>query len=157
MSVSPHDSQAQRGAETEILKALSGQLGVVLETGSWDIGGALVSLDGVDEQRTHCVEIYACIGTLKGAQLKKVATDVLKLLLVKESVPIGGLSPLCVLVFASEAAEGSVRGWVREAIRTHDTQVRVIEPSRETQIRVREAQAAQVMVRIAQVTDGDWS
>lgn len=54
-------------------------LGVVLQPGRVEVGGAAIVVDGVSPDRSVLVEVYAAIGMPRGAQPKKLATDILKL------------------------------------------------------------------------------
>lgn len=73
------DSTAQRAAEAGMLADASAVLGVSLMPGRVVIGGAAIDVDGVSPDRSVLVEIYAAIGTPRGSQPKKLATDILKL------------------------------------------------------------------------------
>ena len=87
--VKPGNSAVQVAAESEILAAVESTLGVSsLRPASVDLAdGVAIKVDGCDEARSMFVEAYARQGALKGAQPKKVAQDILKLSLVRETYP----------------------------------------------------------------------
>lgn len=153
-STSPHDSKAQRDAEVDILAKLSDELGTLLAPRKWQLTeGVPVEVDGVDADTTVFVEVYARVGRLKGAQLHKVAKDVLKLSLIRSHEQRQDREPRLMIVFASDEAYNSVRGWVRYAATDNGIELRVVEPSAQIRDQVLTAQTEQVMVGIAQVTD----
>lgn len=95
-----------------MLKRLGKELGVGLAKRRVDYYGALMEIDGVDENHTVFVEAYARIGHLKTGQEKKVATDALKLAALTEQYPDAQM----ILAFADQAAADSVVGWLRAVL-----------------------------------------
>ena len=79
------DAGVQRDAEAVILALAARALGVPrLEPGQYALAeGVTVSVDGVSADRTVYAEVYARQGPLKGAQLKEISQDVLKLSLIR--------------------------------------------------------------------------
>jgi hypothetical protein len=76
-----NDSDAQRQAEPLILGLVAATLGVVLKPRSLQLpGGARVDIDGVADDESVFVEVFAHQGPLKSGQLHKVARDALKLI-----------------------------------------------------------------------------
>ena len=76
-------------------------------------GGACVEVDASTRDHSTVVEAYARQGKLKGAQLKKIGQDILKLaLLCKHRLPA---ETQAFIAFASEEARQSVGGWLEEA------------------------------------------
>jgi len=67
------------------------------------------------------VEVFARVGKLRGAQLHKVSTDVLKLLAIRESKPESTL----ILAFADQEAANSIVGW-RATVLEHNQIERVV-------------------------------
>lgn len=145
----PHDSKAQRDAETEILATLSAELGVPLTPTRLPLGeGITVAVDGVDPSGQTLVEVYARVGVLRSSQLDKVAKDILKLSLLSASQTVS-VRPRIIMAFASEEALGSVRGWRRFTADTLGIELRVVELTPETRAAVEAAQSAQMMVGVA--------
>lgn len=152
----PSDSSAQRAAEVDMLQRLSAQEGAHLTPGRFPLpGGSWLEIDGIDDSQQWFVEVFARMGGLKGAQLKKVATDVLKLVLIQEESSRQGISPRLTLAFASEEARHSIRGWLLEAIHSHGIETRLVSPADEIVERVTVAQSHQIMVNVDQVTDSE--
>ena len=142
----PSDSSAQRDAGREILDHLGDELGVALEKRRWSISdGTNVELNGMDSAERYAVQVHARLGALKVAQKHSVANDVLKLILVRDSASSQGRHPALILAFTSQEAVDSIRGWLREAIRLHGIDLRVVPLSDETVERVRAAQSRQVL------------
>jgi hypothetical protein len=139
------DSTAQREAEPLILAGLAKELGVELVPRSLLLdGGARVDIDGVADDESVFVEIFAHQGPLKGGQFHKVARDALKLITVARSRPAARLF----IAFAdTEAAAGvSGRSWLAEALRTWDVEVRTVDLDDQARDRLRGAQSRQIMV-----------
>src|SRR3546814_1228896 len=81
----PHKSSsiAQQEAVRHLLAALEQCLGATFTAGDslpMELG---VKPDGIDSNRKIVVEVYARVGELKGAQLHKAKTDLLKLIYIK--------------------------------------------------------------------------
>lgn len=106
----------QRRAETEIVAALAAAQGLKLLPKAGRVtltGGVWVEVDARSEDGSVFVEAYARQGQLKGAQLKKIGQDVLKLALLKREADYA--ETRAIIAFASQDACNSVRGWLRRA------------------------------------------
>jgi hypothetical protein len=142
------DSSVQGEAEAFILDGVATRLGMTLrgicriEVG----GGAHVEVDGQSEDGTVIVEAYARHGTLKGAQLKKVAQDVLKFALLRRTDGWG--TARMILAFASTEAKDSIRGWVAQAVLAFEVELLVVEVPADVTQRILAAQRRQVMVNL---------
>jgi len=79
-------------------------------------GGSRVDVDGVSEDESVLVEIFAHQGRLRGGQYGKVARDALKLITLARTRPGSKL----VLAFTDEDAARCVTGksWLAEALKT---------------------------------------
>ena len=143
------DSAAQRDAEWFIVDAVASRLGVPLGPGGRiDVGGgAHVEVDAQAEDGTVVVEAYARQGALKGAQLKKVAQDVLKFALLRRTD--GWSSTRMVLAFASGEAKDSIRGWVAQAAHLFDVELVAVDIPSDVRQRILAAQRRQVMVNLS--------
>lgn len=143
------DSRVQRQAEAVIVHALAAQLGLDgalhpkrLPT----LGGTFVQVDACSQDGNVLVEAYARQGVLKGAQIKKISQDILKLAMLKGDA--AAPESRAIIVFASEEALSSITGWVRAAADHFGVELLVVdipEPMREE---IRAAQARQVMVNV---------
>lgn len=135
------DSSEQRGAEAEILEALSTQWGVRFE-GRPDIGFR-VDLDGfVDGDLPICVEVWAHQGNAKGGQPGKVMKDFCKLLLIEKL-----LGRRCRKVFAvcdEKAIAFLENSWQGRFADEFGIERIVVAVSDETRHSVRKAQDRQV-------------
>jgi hypothetical protein len=142
----PSDSLAQRNAESVLRGLLEHRLGMALQTRRIDLGeDACVEVDGVNtEQRVIC-EIYCRIGRLLPAQKKKIAADILKLM-VTERVLAGRWRKI--LCFADAGAAGEVRGrsWLAKAVALEGIEILVLDLPAETRASIVAAQARQVMI-----------
>lgn len=139
------DSTAQRDAEPLILSGVEARSGVKLAPRSLVLeGGARVDIDGVDDDESVFVEIFAHQGPLKGGQFHKVARDALKLITLARSRPNARL----VIAFCdAEAAAGvSGRSWLSEALKAWGIEVVTVDVGDRAKSRLRAAQARQVMV-----------
>lgn len=142
------DSGVQRDAEDVILQQAAAALGVRLlaPTNHQLPDGVHVEIDGVSPDRQVFVEAYARQGRLKGAQLKKVGQDILKLSLIRRTC---GTEVRTVIVLASPEAEQSIRGWLRYAADVFGVELLVVEIEEVWRERIRAAQAKQLMVNIS--------
>ncbi len=87
----------------------------------------MVEIDGMDEGGTVACEVYAHVGTLRGGQPKKLATDLLKLVVLRADQEQPGRRPVrLVLVVVDEPAERtltSVKSWLGSAVRRFGVEV----------------------------------
>lgn len=142
------DSRVQRDAETVILELACQALGVPeLRPGRYVLAdGVQVQVDGVSPDRTVYAEAYARQGPLRGAQLKKISRDVLKLSLIRRTDPRPDLRT--VIVLASQEADQSIRGWLRHGADVLGVDFLVIELDQDWRSRITAAQTTQLMVNL---------
>ncbi|MGA2137763.1 MAG: hypothetical protein ABSH14_02775 [Verrucomicrobiia bacterium] len=105
--------------------------------------GARVELDGFDEKERIVCEVYAHIGPLKPGQVHKVASDILKMLLVERDQ--GGDGWHKVYCFADKAAAQQLSGdsWLARAAKRFGVEVEVVQPPKQTRASVKKAQRRQ--------------
>ena len=130
------DSRVQRDAEAVILQLAAHKLGVP----------ELLQVDGVSPDQTVYAEAYARQGALKGAQLKKISQDVLKLSLIRRTDPRPELRT--VIVLASQEADQSIRGWLRHGADVLGVDFLVVELDQDWRSRITAAQTTQLMVNV---------
>ncbi len=148
------NSQVQKDAEGWILAALADAHPEIPELTPTKIvvgeAGAYVEVDGADSSTpTVVVEAYARQGVLKGAQLKKIGQDILKLALLR-SQPWGS-ETRCIIAFASAQAQDSIRGWLREAASSWGVELMLVELSDGQRAEIVAAQGKQLMVNAIEV------
>lgn len=139
-------SRVQQDAESVILDAASELLGcgpltprrVTLSN------GVHVEVDGVSADEGVFAEAYARQGALRGAQLKKIAQDILKLAMARR---VRGEVDV-VIVFASQEAHDSIRGWLRHAADSFGVRLLVVDIAEEWREKIRKAQRGQIMVNL---------
>lgn len=149
----PSNSAVQARAEAEIVAAAAKELGVELLR-ELDVrrvpvgGGACVEVDASTRDHSTVVEAYARQGKLKGAQLKKIGQDILKLaLLCKHRLPA---ETQAFIAFASEEARQSVGGWLAEAAERFGVTLIVVNIAPELREVIIKAQGRQMMVNLDQ-------
>jgi hypothetical protein len=150
----PSSSAVQREAEVSIVAAASATLSVDLvqdrDITSIAIGtDSHVEVDGATRDRSVVVEAYARQGKLRGAQLKKIAQDVLKLATIKDEM--GRDETRAVIAFADEDARRSIGGWVRQAADRFGVELITVEISAELREKILAAQRRQVMINGAEL------
>jgi hypothetical protein len=98
-------------------------------------------VDGVSPDERVLVEAFAHQGTMRGAQLKKVSEDALKLV----SLAKGRTDTRLIIAFADELAAKSFLGssWKAEALRIWDVEVLVVELHGNVRAGIRDAQVRQ--------------
>lgn len=120
------DASVQSAAEAVLRAEVSTLLNVDLVARRLSLpDGNQVAVDAVADQPQILCEIFARVGTLKGGQIKKVAEDLLKLITIQRLLPEWREARI-VLVFASEDAASSVRGWLLGAIRAWGAELLVV-------------------------------
>ena len=136
------DSAEQREAETEMLAALSFDLGVEFKPQRFKIEKTWLQVDGVSKEPPILCEAFAHHGALKSAQTRKVIADAFKLLFV-ERLHKG--SARKILLFADEQAAACCRGgsWYSAAFNELGVEVRVVAVTPEMREKVRAAQTRQ--------------
>ncbi len=139
-------SQEQRDAEPLIREGVSRHLGgpALAPRVLWLDGGSRVDVDGVSEDESVLVEIFAHQGRLRGGQFGKVARDTLKLITLARTRPGCEL----VLAFADEDAARCVtcNSWLSEALKSWGIEVVVVALDDEVRAGLRAAQVRQVMI-----------
>ena len=153
-------SRVQTDAEIEIVQALGQARGTVLQRKPEKIhlaGGVNVEVDAASSDGRTVVEAYARQGALHGAQLKKIAQDILKLALIKKEP--GKESTEAIIAFASQEARDSIRGWVQQAAEAFGVELTVVTISPQLRDAILAVQKRQVMVNLDYVADdvGDIS
>lgn len=139
-------STEQQAVEPLVRAGVEKAIGLTLAPKSLRLaGGARVDVDGVDQDETVFVEIFAKQGALRGAQFHKVARDALKLITITADRPH---QTRRILAFADEAAAACVTGksWLAEALKTWRIDVLVVELDEQVRAGLRAAQVRQVMV-----------
>ena len=106
---------------------------------------ASINLDGYSDEQHILCEAYARIGELKGSQPDKIASDILKMLLVEMILDSKFQK---VLVFADQAAANTVLGqsWLADICRRVSVQIVVAEIGNELRNKLKNAQQRQEMV-----------
>lgn len=133
-------------AEATILAKLGETLGRQLKQGVVIfLGDTEVHPDGVDDDRSVLVEVFAHVGKLKGGQRHKVSTDALKLIALRDAYPEARM----ILAFADEAAARSLSGWKARALKANGIEVQVVGLDQEDRERIEAAQLRQRMVNTA--------
>lgn len=139
----PSSSTVQQEVEATVLRSLGEKLGATLSQGHRvEIGGSHMQPDGISEDGSVVVEVFAHIGTLKGGQRHKISTDALKLLAIRELHPDARL----ILAFVDEKAAGSVSGWKAETLKKQGIELMVVDLDEADRALVENAQAKQQMV-----------
>lgn len=152
----PSNSAVQSAAEAEIVSAAAKALGVELvrERGviSLCVGDrAHVEVDASTRDHSTVVEAYARQGQLKGAQLKKIAQDILKLALLRQHR--APAQTQAVIAFASAEARQSIGGWLLEAAQRFGITLIVVDIPPELRKSILDAQGRQMMVNLDQAAD----
>lgn len=130
-------------AEAIVLAGLGEKLGRQLQQGVVVLMGDVeVHPDGVDEDRSVFVEVFAHVGKLKGGQRHKVSTDALKLLAIREVYPNASL----ILAFADQAAALSVSGWKAKTLTENGIEIHVVDLDSSERAKIEAAQRRQRMV-----------
>ena len=144
------NSSEQDSAEAIVLAALSAEIGVPLAPATlWLPGGSRVDVDGVADDRSVLVEVFAHQGILKGGQVRKVAQDALKLITIAQHMP--DPRPRLILAFADAAATTKISGrsWLAESLETWGVELFVADLPAELKAGLAAAQVRQVMVNPA--------
>jgi hypothetical protein len=110
-----------------------------------------VKVDGATPKLSVVVEAYARQGKLKGAQLKKISQDILKLALLKRES--GREIRRAVIAFASQEARASISGWIHQAAVAFDIELIVVEIPEQLRDKICAAQDRQIMVNLDLVAD----
>jgi hypothetical protein len=147
-------SAVQTLAEAQIVAALAAERQLELITKPGEItlsGGVSIEVDAATADERVVVEAYARQGKLKGAQPKKIAQDILKLALLKREP--GREQTDAIIAFASQEARDSISGWLRQAARTFNIELVLVDIPPELRAQILLAQSRQIMVNLDQVAD----
>jgi len=147
-------SAVQTKAEKEIVASLATILDIGLKQQPGKIalqGGVYIEVDAVTDDDGIVVEAYARQGRLKGAQLKKVAQDILKLALLKREPD--RTQTEAIIAFASQEAHDSISGWVRQAAKSFGVRLEVVPIPEALRQEILTAQGRQVMVNVDEIAD----
>jgi len=84
MTEHPSNSECQREAEIEIVKQISKKVGTKLNHKEIQLNNdKKLEIDGYSEDPPVLCEVYSHIGKIRGAQYKKVLSDVLKMIFLE--------------------------------------------------------------------------
>lgn len=84
--------------------------------------------------------------SLRGAQLKKIGQDILKLALLKREATFTGTR--AIIAFASAEARDSVRGWLRRAADAFGVELLVVAIPEDLRNEILSAQSKQMMMNV---------
>ena len=146
MNEHPSSSVVQQEAEAVLLSALARKLGCNLEPHSIRLNDkSSIQIDGFSADGRVLCEVYAHVGTLRGGQLDKVATDILKLNLA--SGRKGGIWRK-ILLFADQQACKMLKGssWLAEACKDSHVEIEVADITEQTRQKIKAVQKRQKMV-----------
>ena len=145
MSQHRSDSSEQQIAERAILRSLEAKLGIQFDESSEGCIDLAVKPDAISLHNKIVIEVYARIGTVKGAQLHKIKGDILKLALIGNRL---GASWRKILCFASKEAASYASGttWVAEAAREFGIEVVVVDIPEDIRASIVTAQVRQRMI-----------
>lgn len=114
-------------------------------------GGVSIEVDAATDDGSIVVEAYARQGRLKGAQLKKVAQDILKLALLKREPDREQTE--AIIAFANQEAHDSISGWVRQAPESFGVQLVVVPIPEALHQEILRAQGRQALVDVDEIAD----
>ena len=141
-TVHPGDSAVQRAAEPLMVAAVAETIGVTLAKKRLSLAeGVQCEVDGASADGRVLVEAFAHQGAMRGAQLKKVSEDVLKLVTLAR----GRTGMRLIVAFADELAAKDFlgRSWKAEALRIWGVEVLVVELHGDIRAGIRDAQVRQ--------------
>jgi len=143
------DSFAQRTVEPLALAELNRELKLNLRPAVVKLpNDTRVQIDGFDEAAKIACEIYARVGKLKGSQPDKLASDILKLILVERHLCGKWQKIIC---FVDEDASKSLKNlsWLASTCDIFKIEVRVVQITELTRQSLLEAQSRQKMINVA--------
>ena len=140
------DSATQRNAESAVISLLQERLGCTLASTAVTLNdGVIVQIDGFNRECRLLCEVYSRIGTLKGSQPDKLASDMLKLVLAERQLGGTWRKILCLAdPLAAKPLQG--RSWLAAAARTMGFEVVVVPLTSELRESIVSAQGRQKMV-----------
>ena len=144
----PHasDSSTQRIAECSLRELIEVLVDSTLTPETLNLGeGVRVNIDGISREKRILCEIYSRIGKLKSSQSDKVATDILKLMLVERT--LGGQWRKIICLADLDAAR-SFQGhtWLGATVRQFGFEIHVVDLPPSIRSSLLAAQAKQIMV-----------
>ena len=142
----PSTSTEQQSAETYLIAALEKEIRVPLKPAKLVLkSGSTVQVDGVNKNKKILCEIYARIDKLKGSQPDKVASDILKMILVEKSLGGSWEKHYC---FASQEAASYLKGksWLANVASELGIKIHIYELPEQVANSVIKAQNRQLMV-----------
>ena len=146
VAIHPSDSLAQRNAEAAVLLELDRQLGFAVR-GEWvAVGdGCHINVDGINRDHRFLCEVFSRIGKLQAAQVEKVASDILKLTFLAQTLGGPWRKAMC---FASDEAANVLRNrsWLGKAAKASDIEIIVVKLPPDLHQEVVAAQVRQMMV-----------
>jgi len=140
------DSTEQISAEQHLLGKLKDKINVSLESAKIKLpSGVVIQFDGYNEKEKILCEVYARIGALKGSQPDKVASDILKMLLVEKELNQKFEKHYC---FSSEEAAKKLIGnsWLGATAKRFNVKIHVFELPIEMTETIKKAQERQKMI-----------
>ncbi len=145
------DSSEQRKAEEIIVQRLSREIGIKLEPKILQLANDTnVQLDGYSKEEKILCEVYAHIGKLKGAQPDKVASDMLKMLLIEKTE--GGIWQKYLCFASGEASSKFIdksKSWLAYAVKEFNIKIFIFELDPDIRKGIIDAQGRQKMVNIS--------
>ena len=144
----PSDSSVQQMAEPLVLECLNNKENIQLVSRHLSLlDNVKLQLDGIDENKPTVCEIYAHIGACKGAQPNKIASDLLKMVLV-ERVKGGKWRKIFCFVDEEAAKVLTGKSWRAVAAKELEIEVRVCKIPPGVRSGIQLAQRDQIMVNI---------
>jgi hypothetical protein len=117
-----------------------------------DVGsGTYVQVDAASSDHAVLLEAYARQGKLKGAQLEKIAQDILEFALIKKVRTVQETDAY--IVFASDEARASICGWLLTAAYSYDVQLVTVDIDDELRGSIIRAQGRQIMINASPLAD----
>jgi len=121
------DSSVQRDAEHVIREGVAASIGKPLAPATVTFGpdDTALAVDGVAEDESVLLEVFAHVGKMKGSQKHKVALDAFRLVTLKQSRPDARL----ILAFGDQAAAtyALTTGWLAKALQVWGIDVMVVD------------------------------
>ena len=139
----PSNSATQTQAETLILQALNLKSGLELVSAKrFPVANRHVQIDGYDEENGVLCEIVARQGALKSAQRDKVASDILKMILVEK---LAGVPMRKIICFASTDASAAFtkKSWLALSAQTFGIEIETVKLDAPTVLAIEAAQTMQ--------------
>lgn len=139
------DSTVQVEAEETIRRCFFEEKNVVVEPRTILLNGSKVFVDGVCDEPRWLAEIYAHVGKLRGAQPKKIAQDILKLVTIRAAVPDWTESKLTILFADNDAMQCVASSWLGTSATLHGVELYAVTLPESVKNSILEAQSRQAM------------